>query len=260
MDLMKWFADTPNGIGRIPLPSDRIDSLETLLQDTFGKEAIIENVNRLKSRKNIVLHLKLSPKNQESVDIVAKMFVVGRYDTELSLLKSSWKKGLAVPKVVEARDGVILMSFIPGETLGDKINTTFDPHLIEILAKWYYKYHTVHRQIKGDSRLRNFIYNENVLYGVGFEESCPGLWIFDIAGISASLLDTNPIFDARKRKLSWHLLDAYLSPLGQKRDTKIETEFATVIADALKQTSIWRRNNRILELSETIRTEGLPKE
>jgi hypothetical protein len=84
--------------------------------------------------------------------------------------------------------------------------------------------------------------------------------MLDIAGISASLLDTDPIFDSRKKKLSWHLLDSYLSLLGQVRDTKTETEFTTVIADTLKQTSIWRKNTKILELSEVIRAKGLPED
>jgi thiamine kinase-like enzyme len=257
MDLMKWLGDTPIGIDGKPLPSDRINTLEIILQDKFGKEAVLRQANRLKSRKNIVLHLKIISKEQESVDLVAKMFVAGLYNTELSILESSWKQGLAVPEVIEAQNGVILMSFIPGETLVDRINSTFDPHLIDLLAQWYYNYHSVHKQIKGDPRLRNFIYYENALYGVDFEESCPGPWILDIAGVSASLLDTNPIFDSRKRALSWHLLDSYLSLLGQERDAKIETEFTTVIADTLKQTSIWRKNTRILELSEVIRAEGL---
>ena len=187
------------------------------------------------------------------------MFVGGMYDTELSILLSSWKHGLTVPEVVEARDGVILMSFIPGETFVDVMNNTFDPHLIDKLAQWYYDYHSVHEQIKGDPRLRNFIYHENTLYGLDFEESRPGPWMLDIAGISASLLDTNPIFDSRKRALSWRLLDTYLSLLGQERDAALEDEFTTVIADTLQQTSVWRRDSGILELSERIRTEGLPK-
>jgi len=260
MDLMKWLGDTQIGIDGKSLPSDRISTLKTILQNKFGKDAEIGQVNRLKSRKNIVLHIKLSSREHESIDVVAKMFVAGLYDTELSILKSSWKNSLAVPEVIDARDGVILMSFIPGETLVDSINTTFDPHLIDLLARWYYDYHSVHRKIKGDPRLRNFIYYENTLYGVDFEESCPGHWMLDIAGISASLLDTNPIFDSKKRKLSWHLLDSYLSLLGQERDTKIETEFTIAIADMLKQTSIWRKNSRILEISEEIRAKGLPED
>ena len=259
MDLIKWLGELPRGIDGRPLPPTHIDTLDQLLQKKFGKNAVLENVHRLRSRKNVVLHLTVSSKRLKSVELVAKMFVDGMYDTEVSVLLSSWKHGLTVPEVVEARDGVILMSFIPGQTLVDAINSTFDPRLIDKLAQWYYDYHSVHKQTKGDPRLRNFIYHENTLYGIDFEESCPGPWMLDIAGISASLLDTNPIFDPRKRALSWRLLDTYLSLLGQERDTTVEDEFTTIIADALQQTSVWRRDSRIFELSKRVRTEGLPK-
>lgn len=259
MDLIKWLGELPRGIDGRPLPPSHIDTLDQILQRKFGKNAVLEHVHRLRSRKNVVLHLTVSSKRLKSVELVAKMFVDGMYDTEVSILLSSWKHGLTVPEVVEARDGVILMSFIPGEPLVDVINSTFDSHLIDKLAQWYYDYHSVHKQIKGDPRLRNFIYHENILYGVDFEESRPGPWMLDIAGISASLLDTDPIFDPRKRALSWRLLDTYLSLLGQERNATVEDEFTTVMADTLQQTSVWRRDSRILEFSERIRTEGLPK-
>jgi hypothetical protein len=257
MDLTKWLRDTPNGIDEKSFPMDRIDTLGLILQNKFGRDAVLRHINRLQSRKNIVLHLAISSREHKLVNVVAKMFVAGPYDTELSILRSSWNRGLAVPEVIEAQDEVILMSFIRGETLVDRINTTFDPHLIDMLAQWYYNFHFLHRQIKGDPRLRNFIYHDNALYGVDFEESRPGPWMLDIAGISASLLDTDPIFDMRKRRLSWHLLDSYLSLLGQERNTKIETEFTKVIADTLELTSIKRKDTKVLELSEVIRVKGL---
>lgn len=259
MDLIKWLGELPRGIDGKPLPPSHVDTLDQILREKIGKNAVLMHVHRLRSRKNVVLHLTVSSKRSKSVELVAKMFVAGNYETEVSVLLSSRKHGLAVPEVIGARDGVILMSFIPGEVLVDAINHTFDSRIIDKLAHWYYDYHSVHRQIKGDPRLRNFIYHENTLYGIDFEESRPGSWMLDIAGISASLLDTNPIFDPRKRVLSWRLLDTYLSLLGQERDTTLEDEFTTVIADTLQQTSAWRTDSRILELSERIRTDGLPK-
>jgi tRNA A-37 threonylcarbamoyl transferase component Bud32 len=259
MDLIKWLGELPQGIDGRPLPPSRIDTLSKFLQKRFGKNSVLEHVHRLRSRKNVVLHLTVSSKKLKSIELVAKMFVDGMYDTELRILLSSWKHHLAVPEVLEARDGVILMPLIPGRPLVDVINSTFDPLLIDKLAQWYYNYHSAHRLIKGDPRLRNFLYHENTLYGIDFEESRLGSWTLDIAGISASLLDTHPIFDPRKRTLCWRLLDAYLSLLGQERDATVENEFTTVVADTLQQTSVWRRDSKILELSERIRTEGLPK-
>lgn len=258
MDLIKWFREIPTGIDGIPLPQDRIDTLEKILLEKFNQEVVIESVKRLKSKKNTVVSLKITPKGSDTITLVAKMFIAGRFENELSILKSSWSHGLAVPEILEAHDNVILMNFISGETFVDRINHTFEPHLIDKLAKWYYNYHTAHKQIKGDPRLRNFICHDNQIFGVDFEESCSGPWMLDIAGVSASLLDTNPVFDQRKRVLSWRFLESYLSLFGKKRDESVDKEFISTLADILKQTSVWRKNDSILDYSEKIRVEGLP--
>jgi len=102
------------------------------------------------------------------------------------------------------------------------------------------------------------VHNDQI-FGVDFEESREDLWMVDIAGVCASLLDTNPIFDPRKRTLSWRFLEKYLScyPVPPRNET-VYTDFITAIADTLKQTSQWREDRTILELSEKIRAEGLP--
>jgi tRNA A-37 threonylcarbamoyl transferase component Bud32 len=258
MALIKWFKEIPTGIDGTPLPQDRVDTLEQILHEKFTQGYVVESVKRLKSKKNTVISLRIHPKGAEPITLVAKMFIAGRFNNEISILRSSWSHGLAVPEVLEARDDVILMNFIPGETFVDMINQTFEPHLIDKLAEWYYKYHRAHGQIKGDPRLRNFIIQGDQIFGVDFEESREDLWMVDIAGVCASLLDTNPIFDRRKRTLSWRFLEKYLSlyPVPP-RDETTHTNFVATIADTLKQTSQWRNDRKILELSEKIRAEGL---
>jgi thiamine kinase-like enzyme len=149
------------------------------------------------------------------------------------------------------------MEFISGEPFVDRINHTFEPHLIDKLAEWYYKYHQVHGQIKGDPRLRNFIIQNDQIFGVDFEESRKDHWMLDIAGVCASLLDTNPIDDIRKRRLAWRFLDKYLLYLGIPKDETIYSDFTSIVADTLEQTAKWRQDSRIMELSEKIRTEGI---
>ena len=260
MDLTHWFPEIPKGIDGTPLPLERIDTLEEILMERYGKDVIIASVSRLKSKKNTVISLKITSTGTRIHTEVAKLFIAGRFQNELSILKSSWAQGLTVPRVLEARNGVILMEFIPGQPFVDRINHTFEPHLIDLLAEWYYKYHQVHGQIKGDPRLRNFIIQNGQVFGVDFEESQEGDWILDIAGVCASLLDTNPIYDARKRKLCWQFLEKYLSLNGIQQNENINADFISILADILKQTSEWRKDSRILELSETIRADGLPRE
>ena len=257
MEPTTWFKEIPTGIDGTPLPQERIATLEKILLERYGKDVIVASVSRLKSKKNTVISLKITSTGTKLHTVVAKMFIAARFTNELSILKSSWAQGLTVPKVLEARDDVILMEFIPGELFVDRINRTFDPLLIDKLAEWYNKFHQVHGKIKGDPRLRNFIIQDDQIFGVDFEESRGDLWKVDIAGVCASLLDTNPINDPRKRTLSWQFLEKYLSFHIGPRET-IYSDFTSTLADILKQTSEWRKDSKILELSEKIRAEGLP--
>ena len=259
MDLSKWFPTIPTGVDDIALNPDRITTLEEILVENYGPDSSILSMERLKSRKNIVVRLEILYKEQtKPLEVVAKMFVVDKFDIELRILKSSWEKSLAVPEVVEAREGVILMDYISGEPLVDILNRTFEPSLIDMLAEWYYNYHSAHDMIKGDPRLRNFIHNNGQIYGVDYEESRPGPWISDIGGSAASLLDTNPIFDTRKQKMCWTLLETYLDLIGEKKTNEIEIEFNETVADTLKQTAIWRKSDEIMSISENIREKGIP--
>ncbi|MFW9806333.1 MAG: hypothetical protein ACFFFK_06350 [Candidatus Thorarchaeota archaeon] len=259
MDLSKWFPTIPTGVDDTSLNLDRIRTLETILDEKYSTEALLLSIERLESRKNIVIHLEIINKeNTKPLDVVAKMFVVDRFDLELRILQSSWEKSLLVPELVEARDGVILMEYIAGEPLVDVLNRTFDQSLIDLLAEWYYNYHRAHDMIKGDPRLRNFIYNNSQIYGVDYEESRPESWILDIAGTAASLLDTHPINDLRKRKMCWALLDTYLDLIDERMTSDIKNEFIETMADTLKETAIWRENDEIMSLSEKIRRNGIP--
>lgn len=261
MDLSKWFPTIPTGVDGTTLNPDRITTLEEILVEQYGPAISLLSLERLKSRKNIVVHLTIKTKEQSaSLETVAKLFVVDKFDIELQILRSSWEKSLAVPEVIDARDGVIFMDYITGEPLVDILNRTFEPSLIDMLAEWYYNYHTAHDMIKGDPRLRNFIHHNGRIYGVDYEESRPDKWVLDIGGTAASLLDTNPIFDVRKRKMCWTLLETYLDLIGGERTPEIENEFNVIVADTLKQTAIWRKNKRIMSISEDIRKNGIPIE
>lgn len=259
MDLLKELGDDFTGVDGIRLSPARLTTLETLLMQTFSPRVRARPLQRFKSKKNVVFLLRVWPSGRvSSVHVVAKLFVMDRFDNEFHILREGHQKGLAVPRVLGAQDGVILMSFIPGETLVERINRTFEPGTIDRLAEWYYKYHMTLGRNKGDPRLRNFIINNGAIFGVDFEESEPGHWIVDIAGISASLLDTEPVFDVRKRALAWRLLEKYLNLRGASRGRVIDGRFIETVSSTLKQTAHWRRDDTLLALAERVAAEGIP--
>ncbi len=257
MKLLRDILHELVGIDGAKLDSNQVSTLEEILSDRYGSNFQPSLVKRFKSRKNIVVHLQIHPeKKDDSLDIVAKLFVTEFFEKEVRILKLSQRNNLSVPSVIDAKDGVLLMSYIPGETLVDRINRTFNADLIDSLARWYYTYHNVHDTIKGDPRLRNFICSNGTIYGVDFEESRSDHWIHDIAGVSASLLDTNPIFDRRKRALSWRLLESYLSHIDEVRNKETDNLFTKTVSEILTKTARWRKDDSLLSLAESILHKG----
>lgn len=259
MDALRKFEGVLVGIDNIRLDTARLDTLEELLIQLFGHNLKAEFFQRFRSKKNIVIHLGVHSKSHEApVNLVAKLFVTGYFENEIEILRKCHEGNLPVPRINAAENGVILMEFIPGETLTEQVNKTFDHRIINDLANWYYKFHRITGVVKEDPRLRNFICNENTIFGLDFEEAHEGHWIIDIAGVSASLLDTDPIYDKRKRVLAWQLLETYLGLHNLERDSDIDAQFIEKIADTLDKTSNWRQDTNIKNLADRIRKEGIP--
>ena len=199
MDLLKNLSRNLVGIDNKPLDPTRIGILESLLKQTYGEQVQIGYYERLRSKKNVVLLMNLRTEPVSHLaPVIAKLYISDTFEKEKQVLEYSLHNGLIVPDIIAAERGVLLMYHLRGEPLVDVINKSFDPSLIDKLAKWYYQFHSLHHLIKGDPRLRNFILSDDILYGLDFEETSDGHWMSDIAGISASLLDTDPIYDERK--------------------------------------------------------------
>jgi predicted Ser/Thr protein kinase len=258
MDILRRLEGALVGIDNMRLDTARLDTLESLLIRQFGSDFKVEFIQRFRSKKNIVVHLVIDSGNQDkAASIVAKLFVTGYFENEVEILYKCHEGGLPVPRIFKAEKGVILMDFIPGETLTEYMNKTFDSAIIDTLARWYCAFHQITGVIKEDPRLRNFILNKDTLFGLDFEEAHAGHWIRDIAGVSASLLDTNPVFDKRKRVLTWQLLETYLDLCNIEHNQEIDTLFIETIADTLEKTSYWRQDKSIRILAERIRRDGI---
>ena len=259
MILEGWIEDDLQGLDGTPLPNIRLSTLERILSD-IDSDMTISSVKRMRSRKNVVLELEVVSCEVMPRKYVAKLFVAESYDKELEILRNCLQRGLRVPHVVRAESGVCLMEYLEGELLVDRLNRTFEESLSGDIALWYYEFHRSQNIVKGDPRLRNFICTPNGLFGVDFEEAGPGKWMADIAGISASILDTDPIFDPRKRILVWSVLDKYLALIGETKTKEIVALYIRTIADTLEQTSRWRDDPGIMDLSKRIRDTGIPSD
>jgi len=196
---------------------------------------------QFQSKKNTVIHLTFIRKTESlPKEVVIKIFRNDNANTEYDILKKLYRQDIPVPNILFFKKPYLILEKIEGINLCDFINyrlyrvadldsldTKSKNELlmcIERLANWLSKLHInniiedkehAHTKVlnKGDTRLRDFIYNlsDNKIYGVDFEESYEGNHIDDIAWICCSLLDTKPgIFEKNYPKSKIELINYFL--------------------------------------------------
>jgi len=198
-------------------------------------------LSQFQSKQNTVVHLTFNRKTESlPKEVVIKIFKNDNADIEYETLRQLYKQEILVPKIIfykkpflilEKIEGINLCDFINDKLLKvadfDSLDTTPKQELlkcIESLARWLSKLHTnniiedkehSHTKVlnKGDTRLRDFIYNpsDNKMFGLDFEDSYKGHHIDDIAWICCSLLDTNPgIFEQTVPLVKIELINLFL--------------------------------------------------
>ncbi|MHA1763760.1 MAG: hypothetical protein ACTSYC_08415 [Promethearchaeota archaeon] len=207
------------------------------------------SITQLKSRKNLVyeINFEKKPKNVPK-NVILKLFRTEYWKNELDTLKKLQAQNLLVPKILYYEDSYLLLEKIEGVNLCDYINRPLvrsnqlnDLNLdlkenvlkaIKALAGWIATFHAKNliekRSIseilvlnKGDTRLRDFIFNEkqNTIYGVDFEETYVGNHVDDLAWICCSLLDTSPgIFELSEPYHKIELINLFLREYYNRND------------------------------------------
>ncbi|MHA1724207.1 MAG: hypothetical protein ACTSXH_05120 [Promethearchaeota archaeon] len=207
------------------------------------------SITQLKSRKNLVyeINFEKKPKNVPK-NVILKLFRTEYWKNELDTLKKLQAQNLLVPKILYYEDSYLLLEKIEGVNLCDYINRPLvrsnqlnDLNLdlkenvlkaIKALAGWIATFHAKNliekRSIseilvlnKGDTRLRDFIFNEkqNTIYGVDFEETYVGNHVDDLAWICCSLLGTSPgIFELSEPYHKIELINLFLREYYNRND------------------------------------------
>ena len=227
------------------LPWTIISSLKALL----GEDYSITTFERLPSRRNDVYKITGTQPTKPTPDIlIVKLYHQPGIAHETSVLKSAQEHQIPVPHIIGTTSDVLILEYIPGPNLCDLITENPDPNYGQLLASWLAKYHTAFRRndthtlIKGDSRIRNFLYHRDHLVGVDFEESHIGPYFEDLAVACASILDTDPLFTQEKLQLCNVVIETY-APLHQIEDIpQLKTTVTTFMIKVLWQTAKRRGN------------------
>jgi len=236
------------------------DIEELIKEDKKYKNAVIQQ--KFKSKKNTVAYATLDDKPR-----VLKWFVPGKkkqMDTEVSVIKKGSSK-LNIPIIhdIDKKNYVLIMNYIVGENLCDIINDkeiSFNEkqRLIVLLSQWFFDFHNHFKQnekifIHGDPSLRNFIFSDRI-WGVDFEESRIGKPVEDVAGMCASVLSTEPMFNSEKFTLCNIFIENYLT-LAPGRIIDTDNEISYFLLEKIQ----WRPNDEeiLRKYSKLIREKGL---
>jgi aminoglycoside phosphotransferase (APT) family kinase protein len=139
---------------------------------------------------------------------------------------------------------------VPGKNLCDLITEEPKPQYGILLGQWLATYHTAFQRgndsdkvlLKGDARIRNFIYNGSALVGVDFEESVLGHYLQDLASACGSILDTDPLFTPEKFALCRTLLNKYRAVRKTSTLQRLLKEINPYIIRTLRMTAHRRGN------------------
>ncbi len=258
----------------------------------FGKDNYNFEINKLKSRKNTVIHLVFDKKPQDfPKELVIKIFRTKNIVSENNILVRLKNQNFYVPKIFFLKKPYLILELVKGVTLCDFINDNLkntekledlDGDLksqitssIKKLAEWLAQLHkkNIVRKLrseelfvlnKGDTRLRDFILDPSgeILYGVDFEDSYEGNHMDDLAWICCSLLDTSPgIFDMDDPKHKIDLINIFLRKYYQTNSSfQFDFNYFTKKIIGHLNIVIERRNLPFGPISTTTFIEDISKE
>ena len=229
----------------IALPWTIISSLKALL----GEDYSITAFERLPSRRNEVYKITGTQPTKPTLNILlAKLYHQPGIAHETSVLKTAQEHQIPVPHIIGTTSDVLVLEYITGPNLCDLITENPDPKYGQLLASWLAKYHNAFRRndtqtlIKGDTRIRNFLYHNDHLVGVDFEESHIGPYFEDLAVACASILDTDPLFTKEKLQLCHVVVETYASLHKIEDIPQLKSTVTTLMIKVLWQTAERRGN------------------
>ncbi|MFX1467313.1 MAG: hypothetical protein ACFFB8_01515 [Promethearchaeota archaeon] len=208
-------------------------------------------ITELPSKKNSVINIIFDKKPHKLPnDLIIKIFKTKNIANEINILTRLRNQQFNVPRILFFRKPYLILEKLNGINLCDFINEKLNQtkelddldseirnqiiqsieRLAEYLAQVHeknfvrkrYKAKKKYVLCKGDTRLRDFIYNasDDILYAVDFEDSYEGNHMDDLAWICTSLLDTDPgLFEMEEPKHKIDLINIFLRKYYQINPT-----------------------------------------
>jgi hypothetical protein len=199
-------------------------------------------ITELPSKKNSVINVVFNKKpTKRPREVIIKIYLTKNNAHEINILNRLKNQKFNVPSILFFRKPYLILEKVNGINLCDFINEKLKrtqklddldsnvrtqiiqsiEKLAESLAQIHeknfvrkrYKAKKKYVLCKGDTRLRDFIYDNvnDILYTVDFEDAYEGNHMDDLAWICTSLLDTDPgLFEMEEPKHKTELINVFL--------------------------------------------------
>ncbi|MFX0105137.1 MAG: lipopolysaccharide kinase InaA family protein [Candidatus Hodarchaeota archaeon] len=199
-------------------------------------------ITELPSKKNSVINVVFYKKPTKlPKEVIIKIFRTKNIVHEINILNRLKNQKFHVPSILffrkpylilEKVNGINLCDFINEKLKGtqnlDDLDSKIKSQIIQSIEKLAESIAQIHEKnfvrkrykakkkyvlCKGDTRLRDFIYDDanDILYAVDFEDAYEGNYMDDLAWICTSLLDTDPgLFEMEEPKHKIDLINRFL--------------------------------------------------
>lgn len=158
-----------------------------------------EIIKQFKSRQNQVC--LINARNEQGREYyVYKQHSSDHAEKEKITLKELYSKGVKVPKVLHSNKTAILMEYLDGDTLIERIefleqmNYSGKKEITEVVRFLKEFYEALGDRIHWDINFSNFVFHEDNLWGVDFEDVTQGEKETDMGRFIAFLMTYAPAF------------------------------------------------------------------
>lgn len=183
----------------------------------------IQIIERMPSKRNKVYTVRIQKSDSDMLAVmkiysgIRKEEKCTREYENLLFLQSH---ALDVPRVIHREADRLFLQYIPGSTVGELVDSLDTGPWIEKLALWMTTLHKIRNCqgafLKSDCNLRNFIFYNNKIYGIDFEETSWGDPRTDLADICFFILTNVPSFTPEKKMIMRKFLSVYECYSGQE--------------------------------------------
>ncbi len=224
----------------------------TSINPEFG-----EIIDTFRSKKNDIFKIR------KDDDI----YILKKYDTEFfknfknefNTLNECRNRGIKVPKILGHNREILLLEYLPGHDCKklflESKNKNTKKHILSGIAEWLSNFHSAFKfeKRKGDCILTNFIYSDDEVYGIDFEESIEGDYLRDIGDLGTSILRLKPSFTEERFSMVDHFITQYFSYTSREK-----VDLTEKIVESLEHYSKYSSHGKVMkEWAEMILRNGL---